>query len=66
MAARTLILEATIEGSVIRGTVAAAPGERRQFHGWLEFNTAVEAALCEPALRAEPDRARDSDQLKRR
>lgn len=42
---RQLILEAAIDGSAIRGTLTAANGERRSFHGWLELNTALEAAL---------------------
>jgi hypothetical protein len=39
--------EATIEASVIRSTLTVASGERRAFYGWLEFNTAIEAALRE-------------------
>ena len=66
MAASTLILEATIEASVIRGTVTVASGDRRAFYGWLEFNTAIEAALRETAPECNSDRARGSDQLKRR
>jgi hypothetical protein len=46
-----VILEAVIDGSVIRGTLRAASGDRRDFHGWLELNTALEAAL-DPAARA--------------
>jgi hypothetical protein len=40
-----LILDAAIERRVIRGTVTRAAGERREFHGWLELNTALEAIL---------------------
>jgi hypothetical protein len=40
-----VILDAAIERSVIRGTLTAATGERREFHGWLELNTALEAIL---------------------
>jgi hypothetical protein len=48
MKPNTLILEATIEESVIHGTLTAPSGEQRPFYGWLEFNTAVEAALRKP------------------
>jgi hypothetical protein len=40
-----VILDAAIERCVIRGTVTRATGERREFHGWLELNTALEAIL---------------------
>jgi len=40
-----VIVEAAIEGSVIRGTLTAPTGEQRDFHGWLELNTALEAIL---------------------
>ena len=39
-----VILDAAIDRSVIRGTLTAA-GEQREFHGWLELNTALEAML---------------------
>jgi len=42
---RQVILEAAIDGSVIRGTLTAASGKQRDFHGWLELNTALEAIL---------------------
>jgi hypothetical protein len=42
---RQLILEAAIEGLVIRGTLIAPTGEKRELHGWLELNTALEAML---------------------
>jgi hypothetical protein len=42
---RCLTIEATIEGSTIRGMLSTESGARREFYGWLEFNTAVEAAL---------------------
>ncbi len=41
---RRMILEARIDGSVIRGTLTLAEGEPREFHGWLELTTAIEAA----------------------
>lgn len=41
-----VILDATLERSVIRGTLTAPAGERREFHGWLELNTALEAILA--------------------
>jgi len=40
-----LIIEAAIDGAVIRGTLTAPSGGRRAFHGWLELNTALEAML---------------------
>ena len=40
-----LTLEAAIDGPVIRGTLIAPTGEKRDFYGWLELNTALEAAL---------------------
>jgi hypothetical protein len=42
---RQVILKAAIDGSVIRGTLKATTGEQRDFHGWLELNTALEAIL---------------------
>ena len=42
---RRLILDAVIENSVIRGSLTRANGDRRNFHGWLELNTALEALL---------------------
>ena len=42
---RRVILEAAIDRSVIRGTLTAPSGERREFHGWLELSTALEAML---------------------
>ena len=44
-ACQRVILDASIDGSVIRGTLTASSGRRRQFHGWLELNTALEAML---------------------
>jgi hypothetical protein len=41
---RRMILEARIDGSVIRGTLTLPEGEAREFHGWLELTTAIEAA----------------------
>jgi len=40
-----VILDATVDGSVIRGGLIVPTGERRDFHGWLEFNTALEVVL---------------------
>jgi hypothetical protein len=40
-----LILDVAIERSVIRGTLTAATRERREFHGSLELNSALEAIL---------------------
>ena len=45
MTTQLVILEAAIDRSVIRGTLTARSGERREFHGWLELNTALEAML---------------------
>jgi hypothetical protein len=42
---RRVILDAAIDDSVIRGTLIAPSGDRRDFHGWLELNTALEAML---------------------
>ena len=42
---RRLIIDAAIDRSVIRGTLTARSGDRREFHGWLELNTALEAML---------------------
>jgi len=47
-----VILDAAIERSVIRGTLTGPTGERREFHGWLELNTALEALLGLQAGRA--------------
>jgi len=43
---RRLILDAAIDRSVIHGTLIAPTGDRREFHGWLELNTALEAMLA--------------------
>jgi hypothetical protein len=40
-----VILDAAIDRGVIRGTLTASSSERREFHGWLELNTALEAIL---------------------
>jgi len=45
MNTQRVILDVAIERSVIRGTLTAAAGERREFHGWLELNTALEAMI---------------------
>lgn len=50
-----LIVDAAIDGSVIRGTLTAASGDRRDFHGWLELSTALEAALNTREARAPGD-----------
>ena len=42
---RRVILDAAIDRSVIRGTLTAPSGERRDFHGWLELSTALETIL---------------------
>jgi hypothetical protein len=60
-----VILEATIEDSVIRGTLTGPSGARRRFYGWLEFNAAVEAALNGVTATADDETVRP-DQLKRR
>jgi hypothetical protein len=49
---RRVILDAAIERSVIRGTLTGSNGEQREFHGWLELNTALEAILDLQAGRA--------------
>jgi hypothetical protein len=54
-----VILEADIEGSAILGTLTAATGEGREFHGWLELNTALEAILN---LGADPARSVTTDE----
>ena len=43
---RRLILDASIDRSVISGTLTAPSGELRDVHGWLELNTALEAMLA--------------------
>jgi hypothetical protein len=42
---RRVILDAAIDRSVIRGTLTAPTGERRDFHGWLELSTTLETIL---------------------
>jgi hypothetical protein len=42
---RRVILDAAIDHSVIRGTLTAPTGQRRDFHGWLELSTALETIL---------------------
>jgi hypothetical protein len=50
-----LILDAAIDRSVIRSTLIAPSGDRRDFHDWLELNTALEATLDTRAHRAPSD-----------
>ena len=50
-----LILDAAIDRAVIHGTLTVPSGDRRDFHGWLELNTALEAALDTRADRAPSD-----------
>ncbi|MBV8989149.1 MAG: hypothetical protein JOY58_05215 [Solirubrobacterales bacterium] len=58
-----LVLDAAIENGVIRGTLAApthqcgdAPScDCREFHGWLELNTALEAMLNPSCTRLPQD-----------
>ena len=52
---RRVILDAEIDQSVIRGTLTAATGDQRDFHGWLELNTALEAILDPGADRTPND-----------
>jgi hypothetical protein len=52
---RRVILDAAIDRCVIRGTLTAPTGERRDFHGWLELSTALEAML-DPAADTRPNR----------
>ena len=49
MRRQRVILDAAIERSVIRGTLTPATGARREFHGWLELTTALEAILTDGA-----------------
>jgi hypothetical protein len=49
---RRLILDATLDRSVIEGTLTAATGDRRPFHGWIELTTAIEAMLAGAAAGA--------------
>jgi hypothetical protein len=51
---RRLTLEAIIDRSVIRGTLTTSSGDRCDFHGWLELNTAIEAALSGSSSRQQP------------
>jgi hypothetical protein len=51
---RRVILDAAIDRSVIRGTLTAPTGERRDFHGWLELSTALETIL-DPGADQRPD-----------
>ena len=57
MTKQRVILDAAIERSVIRGTLTTATGERREFHGWLELNTALEAILSTGAAHPRDYRA---------
>ena len=41
-----LILDAAIAGPSIAGTLTTPSGARREFHGWIELTTAIEALLC--------------------
>jgi hypothetical protein len=48
-----VILDAAIERSVIRGTLTANTGTRREFHGWLELNTAL-GVILDPSADCKP------------
>jgi hypothetical protein len=50
-----VILDAAVDRSVIRGTLAAPTGERRDLHGWLKLSTALEAML-DPGADDRPSR----------
>jgi hypothetical protein len=50
-----VILDAAIDCSVIRGTLTAPTRGRRDFHGWLELTTALEAMLDTRADHAPTD-----------
>jgi hypothetical protein len=57
MTNRRVILDAALDRSVIRGTLTTANGDRREFHGWLELSTALEALLgtsADPAAPSNP------------
>ena len=49
-----LTIDAAIDSAVIRGTLTTPGGSRRDFHGWLELNTALEAMLDARAFEATP------------
>jgi hypothetical protein len=51
-----LTLDAAIDRSVIQGTLTASTGARRDFHGWLELSTALEAILDTRAGRPPSER----------
>jgi hypothetical protein len=40
-----VIMDAAIDRAVIHGTLTAPSGDRRDFYGWLELNTALETML---------------------
>ena len=50
-----LVLDAALDRSVIRGILTATTGERREFHGWLELNAALEAMLQTSCAREAQD-----------
>jgi len=52
MTKQRVILDAAIDRSVIHGRLTVPSGDRRDFHGWLELNTALEATLDTRADRA--------------
>ena len=52
MTKQRVILDAAIDRSVIHGRLTVPSGDRRDFHGWLELNTALEAILDLQAERA--------------
>ncbi|MGA2012804.1 MAG: hypothetical protein ABSH51_20030 [Solirubrobacteraceae bacterium] len=42
---RPLVLDAALAGSSIAATITTPSGDRRDFHGWIELTTAIEALL---------------------
>jgi hypothetical protein len=58
MTRQRVILDAAIDRGVIRGTLTANSGERREFHGWLELNTALEILMSRQNRRPTSSQAR--------
>jgi hypothetical protein len=44
---RRLILDAVLHDASITGTLTGPSGLQREFHGWIELGTAIEALLGE-------------------
>jgi hypothetical protein len=56
-AGKRLVIDADLEGSVIRGPLTEPSGDEREFHGWLALTAAIESALRDKRAGSSSDSA---------